>query len=83
MGTQKYNFLRIIIYPALALIFLFAVFAAIRLVNEKRSGKIISFISEWDEYGRPVTTHKVKASDVPVYTKITLILKQDKTPRVL
>jgi len=79
MRTGKSEFLRIIIYLVIALVCLFAVFAAIRLVNEKRSGKIVSFISEWDERGRPVTTHKIKASDVPVYTKITLVLKQDKT----
>ena len=79
MRTGKSDFLRIIIYLAIGLVCLLAVSAAIRMVDEKRSAKIISFISEWSDRGRPVTTRKVEASDIPVYTKITLILKQDKT----
>ncbi len=54
----------------------FAVFSTIKSVENKRASRIISFVAEWEEYGKPVTARKVKSSDVPVYTKITLVAGQ-------
>ncbi len=64
-------------YLAVILAGLFAIFSTVKSVDSRRAGRITSFVSEWEERGKPVTAKEVSVSDIPVYTKITLIAGQD------
>ncbi|MDD5115986.1 MAG: hypothetical protein PHW98_02850 [Candidatus Omnitrophica bacterium] len=65
-------------YLVIILVGLFSVLATIESVKDKRARHIESFVSEWTDQGKPVTASRIKSAEVPVYTKITLIVKQDK-----
>ncbi len=49
-----------------------AVCMKIGAVNTSRGRPIVSFHSEWDRRGKPVTVEEVRAKDIPVYTKFTV-----------
>jgi hypothetical protein len=70
---------KIKIYAAILLLGIIAVFIRIGLVQAERGRSIISFVSEWSRYGRPVTVQEIKAADIPVYTKVTVITGLDKS----
>lgn len=65
------------IYAAILLTGIAAVFIRIVFVNLERSNPIISFVSEWDKYGKPVIAKKIKTADIPIYTKFTVIRHSD------
>jgi hypothetical protein len=69
---------RKIIYAALIFLSVFSVFVRISLVKRERSAMIVSFVSEWNKHGKPVTVEKIKVADIPVYAKFTVINKSDK-----
>lgn len=48
-------------------------------MRTERGRPIISFASEWDRYGKPVTVKEIKVADVPVYAKFTVISNSDKS----
>jgi hypothetical protein len=50
-----------------------------KTVEIKRKSLIISFFAEWNREGKPVTVKEIKATDIPAYTKITVIKNSDKT----
>ena len=60
------------IYLAIIAFSVIAVFVRIILVEVDRGRTIISFISEWSHFGRPVTVEKIIPQDVSVYTKLTV-----------
>ncbi|MCK9614703.1 MAG: hypothetical protein M0R48_04260 [Candidatus Omnitrophica bacterium] len=60
------------IYAAIIIFCILSVFVRIALVNISRSRTIISFVSEWNKLGKPVTVEKVLPRSVPVYTKLTV-----------
>jgi multidrug efflux pump subunit AcrA (membrane-fusion protein) len=47
-------------------------------VQIERSRPIVSFVSEWSKCGLPATVEKIKAADIPVYTKFTVSSSSDK-----
>lgn len=65
------------IYIAILFSGIIAVFVRIISVQSERNRNIVSFVSEWEKNGKPVTVKEVKAADVPVYTKFTVISAQD------
>ncbi len=65
-------------YLIIILVGSFSVLATMESVKDKRARHIESFVSEWADQGKPVTANRIKSAKVPVYTKITLIVKQDK-----
>ena len=69
------------VYAAILLLGVIAVFIRIVLVQLDRGRQIVSFVSEWERYGRPVLVQEMTAADVPVYTKFTVIIGQDGSAR--
>jgi hypothetical protein len=67
------------IYAAVILAVILFVFMTVRSVDIRRNRQIISFVSEWSQDGKPVTVKEIKAADVPVYTKFTVVVAPDKT----
>lgn len=67
------------IYAAILLLGVLAVAVRIVLVQMDRGRQITSFVSEWNRNGKPVIVKEMKAVDVPVYTKFTVIRGQDRT----
>jgi len=65
------------IYIAILFSGIIAVFIRIIFVQSERNRNIVSFVSEWEKNGKPVTVKEVKAANVPVYTKFTVISAQD------
>ena len=70
------NFRRAI-YAGIVIFGIVAVFARMAAVQAERGRPIISFISEWNHYGKPVTAREIKKSDTPVYTKLTVMKSSD------
>jgi len=69
---------RIKIYAAIVLFSIIAVFIRIVLVQVDRNRSIVSFVAEWNKYGKPVTVKEIKAADTPVYAKFTVFNSSDK-----
>jgi len=67
------------IYAAILLICAIAVLIRIAVVQIERSRPIVSFVSEWSKYGKPVTVKEIKTADIPVYVKFTVKTNSDKT----
>jgi hypothetical protein len=65
------------VYAAIFLFSVVAVFIRIVLVQLDRGRQIVSFVSEWERYGKPVVVKEMMAVDVPVYTKFTVVIGQD------
>ncbi|MFA5350516.1 MAG: hypothetical protein WC357_04200 [Candidatus Omnitrophota bacterium] len=61
------------IYAAILLFIVFSVFVRIMLVQAERNRSIVSFVSEWNKFGKPVAVKAIKATDTPVYAKFTVI----------
>ena len=61
------------IYAAILLFIVFSVFVRIMLVQAERNRSIVSFVSEWNKFGKPVVVKAIKATDTPVYAKFTVI----------
>lgn len=66
------------VYVGIILVCFASVFIRIGLVQSDRGRTIVSFVSEWGRYGKPVTVEEVKAADIPVYTKFTVTISSDK-----
>jgi multidrug efflux pump subunit AcrA (membrane-fusion protein) len=66
------------IYAGIVLFSIIAVFIRIVLVQFERSRAIVSFVAEWNKYGKPVTVKEIKAADTPVYAKFTVFNSSDK-----
>ena len=60
------------IYAAIIIFCILSVFGRIMLVQISRSRSIVSFVSEWNKFGKPVTAEKIMPQNVPVYTKLTV-----------
>ncbi len=69
------------IYAAVLLFGVIAVLARMAAVQVGRGRQIVSFVSEWSRYGKPVIVREMAAMDVPVYTKFTVIIGQDGSAR--
>lgn len=78
MQTKNLN-RRARVYLAILLLGIIAVPVRIALVQADRGRSIISFVSEWAKYGKPVIARKIQAVDTPVYTKFTVIRGSDRT----
>lgn len=60
------------VYVGIILVCFACVFIRIKLVQRDRGRVIVSFVSEWNSFGKPVTVEKITARDVFVYTKLTV-----------
>ncbi|MDD5194679.1 MAG: hypothetical protein PHQ96_03260 [Candidatus Omnitrophica bacterium] len=60
------------VYAGIILFFLVSVFIRIGLVQRGRGRAIVSFVSEWAQNGKPVTVAEIKATNIPVYTKLSV-----------
>lgn len=69
--------LRTRIYAVIFIFFVLSVFIRITLVRIDRNRAIVSFISQWSTYGKPVIVEEIKEKDVPVYTKFTIRIISD------
>ncbi len=67
------------IYAGIAIFSAFSVLIRIIIVQIDRSGPIVSFVSEWGKYGKPVIVEEIKATDIPVYTKFTVTGSADRS----
>ena len=67
------------IYAAILLFSVLFVFIRIMIVQVDRNRPIVSFVSEWGRYGKPVTVEEIKAADIPAYTKFTVRSSADKS----
>jgi len=65
------------IYAAILLFGVLYVFIRIMIVQVDRNRPIVSFVSEWGKYGKPVTVEEIKAADIPAYTKFTVTYDSD------
>jgi len=72
LNYRKMIYVAIIIFSALS------VFIRIMLVQADRGRSIISFVSEWNRYGKPVAVKEIKSADTPVYAKFTVFNNSDK-----
>ncbi len=61
------------IYAVLVILGILSVFIRIALVQAERGRTIVSFVSEWEKFGKPVTVKEIRAEDIPVYAKFTVI----------
>ncbi|MFA5276278.1 MAG: hypothetical protein WC417_05250 [Candidatus Omnitrophota bacterium] len=61
------------IYAGLAIFAILSVFVRIALVQVERGRTIVSFVSEWDKFGKPVVVKEIRAEDIPMYAKFTVI----------
>jgi len=77
--TIKNLNLRTKIYAGIAIFSAFSVLIRIILVQIDRSSPIVSFVSEWGKYGKPVIVEEIKADDIPVYTKFTVTGSSDRS----
>ena len=66
------------IYAAIIFVCAIAVLIRIVVVQIESSRPIVSFVSEWSKYGKPVTVKEIKAADIPVNTKFTVTGSSDK-----
>jgi len=78
ISIKNLNF-RTKIYAGIVIFSIIAVLIRIIIVQIDRSSPIVSFVSEWGKYGRPVTIKEIKAADIPVYTKFTVSNNSDKS----
>ena len=69
---------RKMIYAVIITFSVLSVFIRIMLVQADRGRSIISFVSEWNRYGKPVAVKEIKAADTPVYAKFTVSNSPDK-----
>jgi len=60
------------IYLAIIIFCAISVFVRITFVQIARSRSIISFTSEWNKHGKPVTVERIIPQRVFVYTKLTV-----------
>ncbi|MDD5669162.1 MAG: hypothetical protein PHE58_03930, partial [Candidatus Omnitrophica bacterium] len=63
---------KIYVYAGIIVICFVSVFIRIELVQRDRNKAIVSFVSEWEHNGKPVTVEKVMPKDVPVFTKLSV-----------
>ena len=70
---MKNTDLRRAVYAGIVIFGIVAVCARMAAVRAERARPIISFVSEWEKYGKPVTAAEIKKSDTPVYTKLTVV----------
>jgi len=68
----KNSIRKIYVYAGIVVLCFVSVFIRIELVQRDRNKAIVSFVSEWERNGKPVTVEKVMPKDVPVFTKLSV-----------
>jgi len=67
------------VYILLVLVLAAGVLIRQTAVRRERSQKIISTISQWEEFGKPVTVRKIKREKVREYARFSVLRESDRT----
>lgn len=65
------------IFAAALILFAAAVFYRARLAESVARGKIVSVLSEWEKFGKPVDTHRVGRGRMVFTTKVSGVLQEN------